>query len=122
MVALYPRTAALPGIEDTCVSDFLRRYRREAPLMMWLGLVGGAFVFIVTPVLTVYRPLPSFLLSAETLDRHADRCTGLRSYYLRQAIFLIKLAAGLCWASHPDVRGAFGMSPYAPDPGTWREA
>ncbi len=120
MTALYPRTAELPGIEDTDLMGFLERYRAESTSLMWLGLLAGTFVFIATPILTVYLPLPSFLLSTRLLDKHADRITSTRLYFVRQAIFLIKLAAGLCWGSHPDVRRAFAMEPYAPDPGTWR--
>jgi len=120
MTALYPRTAELPGIEDTDLSGFLEKYRSESTFMMWLGLMAGTFVFIATPILTVYLPLPSFLLSARLLDKHANRITSTRFYLVRQAIFLIKLAAGLCWGSHPDVRRAFAMDPYPPDPGTWK--
>ncbi|HEY8429344.1 MAG TPA: hypothetical protein VIL20_13250 [Sandaracinaceae bacterium] len=121
MCALYPRTDALPGIADTDVIAFLRRYRRESTALMWLGLVLGTWVFVCTPILTVYLPLPSFLLPRGLLDRHAHRITGTRFYYLRQAVFLVKLAAGLCWGSHPAVRAKLALAPYPPDPGTWIE-
>lgn len=120
MIALYPRTEALPGIEDTDVRDFLDRYRQESTFLMWLGLVAGTFVFVLSPIVTLYLPLPSFLLTEKQLDEHAHRVTSSNLYFLRQAIFLVKLAAGLCWASHPDVRARFAMAPYDPDPGTWR--
>lgn len=120
MVALYPRTDELPGIEDTDVGAFLRRYRAEAPLLMWLGLIAGTCAFVLSPLLTIYLPLPSFLLSERQLDRHASRVTTSRLYLLRQAVFLLKLAAGLCWASHDSVRHRFAMAPYPPDPGTWQ--
>lgn len=120
MVALYPRTESLPGIEDTDLRGFLERYQAESTFLMWLGLIAGAFVFIATPILTVYWPLPSFLLPTRVLDEHAHRVTSSRFYLVRQAIFLIKLAAGLCWASHPTVRERFAMEPYPADPGTWR--
>ncbi|MBX3269103.1 MAG: hypothetical protein KF729_02510 [Sandaracinaceae bacterium] len=120
MIALYPRTDALPGIEDAGISEFLDRYREESTLLMWLGLIAGAFAFIASPILTVHWPLPSFLLPARVLDEHAHRVTSSQLYLLRQAIFLIKLAAGLCWGAHPAVRAHFAMAPYAPDPGTWR--
>ena len=120
MVALYPRTEALPGIEDTDVGAFLDRYHEESTFLMWLGLVAGTFVFIVTPILTVYWPLPSFLLPERTLDEHAHRVTSSRLYFLRQAIFLVKLAAGLFRGAHPEGRARFAMAPYDPDPGTRR--
>ncbi len=120
MVALYPRTEALPGIEDTDLAGFLDRYHEESTFLMWLGLCAGACVFIASPLLTVYLPLPSFLLSPRLLDEHAHRVSASRWYLVRQAIFLVKLAAGLCWAAHPDVRARFAMAPYGADPGTWR--
>jgi len=120
MVALYPRTEELPGVEDTEPREFLRRYRRESPLLIWLGVVAGTLAFALSPVLTVYWPLPSFLLPEATLDRHAHRVTTSRLYLLRQAVFLVKMAAGMCWAQHPSVRERFAMAPYPADPGTFR--
>jgi len=120
MEAFYPRTETLPGIADTDVAGFLKRYRSDATRLMWLGLVVGTLLFVWTPILTVYWPLPSFLLPKKVLDRHAHRVTSSRLYLLRQAVFLVKLAAGLCWGSHPAVRAKFGMAPYDADPGTWR--
>ena len=120
MRALYPRTDALPGLEDTDDDAFLARYRREASPLLWLGLGVAALVFAATPLLTVYVPLPSFLLPRRLLDRHAHRVTYLPVYLLRQAVFLLKLTAGLCWASHPAVRGQMAMAPYPADPDGWR--
>lgn len=121
MCALYPRTEALPGMVDTDVRGFLRRYRRESTTLMWLGLLLGAWVFAWTPLLTVYLPVPSFVLPRGLLDRHANRISGTRFYLLRQAIFLVKLAAGLCWGSDPAVRAKLALAPYPADPGTWVE-
>lgn len=121
MCALYPPTGDLPGVADTDVRGFLRRYRREATPLMWLGVVLGTLVFVVSPLLTVFVPLPSFLLPRTLLDRHACRVATSRIYLVRQAILLVKLAAGLCWGAHPDVRAKFGMAPYPADPGTWRK-
>jgi hypothetical protein len=121
MCALYPREGDFPGVEDTDVAAFLKRYRREAPNLIWMGLVLGTFVFVWTPLLTVFVPLPSFLLPRSLLDRHAMKITGTRIYLLRQAIFLLKLAAGFCWGSHPSVRAKMNLAPYPEDPGTWRK-
>lgn len=120
MCAMYPRTAELPGMEDADVKGFLRRYRRESTFLMWLGLVAGTWVFVWSPLLTVFLPLPSFLLPRTLLDRHAHRITTTRLYFVRQAVFLVKLAAGLCWGALPEVRARFAMAPYPADPGTWR--
>lgn len=120
MKALYPRTEAMPGIEDCDPTTFLATYRREASGLMWVGLLLGTAVFVLSPPLTVFVPLPSFLLPRRLLDRHAFRVTSSRIYLLRQAVFLVKLAAGLCWAQHPAIRERFAMAPYPADPGTWR--
>ena len=122
MRALYPRTDSLPGMDDTDPEAFLARFRAEASLALRLGVVLGAAVFAATPIVTVYWPLPSFLLPRATLDRHADRITSTPIYLLRQAVFLVKLAAGLCWGQHPSTRRAMAMPPYPEDPGTWKGA
>ena len=69
---------------------------------------------------------PSFCLHSPQpprglLDRHASRITTTRFYLLRQAVFLVKLAAGLCWGADPAVRARLAMAPYPADPGTWVE-
>lgn len=122
MRALYPRTDALPGIEDCDDAAFLARYKRETSTLLWIGLLLATWVFVWTPLLTVYLPLPSFLLPKRLLDRHAYRITYSRLYLLRQAVFLLKLTAGLCWGSHPEVRAEMAMDPYPDDPGEWRTA
>lgn len=120
MCALYPRTDELPGIEDAGVTEYLERYRRETTPLIWLGLVLGTLLFVMTPLFTVYLPVPSFFLSRALLDKHALRITSTRVYLVRQSIFLVKLAAGMCWGVDPEVRGRLGMAPYPADPGTWR--
>lgn len=122
MRALYPRTDALPGIEDCDDVAFLRKYKRESTGLMWLGLLAATWVFTTTPLLTVYVPLPSFLLPKKLLDRHAYKITYSGIYLLRQAVFLLKLTAGLCWGSHPEVRAKMAMEPYPADSGAWRSA
>lgn len=120
MKALYPPTDGVEGVDDTELDAFLDQYRREAPPFMWMGLVMGSAVFTATPLLTVRRPLPAFLLDEETLDAHAHAVAGHPIYLVRQAVFLVKLAAGLCWGADPKVRERFSLDPYPVDPGTWR--
>ena len=120
MVALYPRTDGLPGIEDTGIDEYLVSFRRDTTFMMWLGVLAGAFVFHMTPILTVLVPLPAFLLPAGLRDKHAYRIATSSLYLVRQALMLVKLPAGLCWGRHPEVRAKFAMAPYASDPDTWR--
>ena len=120
MRALYPRTDELPGIEDTDDVGFVKRYRRDSTALMYLGLLAGTAAFIASPLVTVYLPMPSFFLPKRLLERHAQRVSYSRIYLLRQAVFLLKLAAGLCWGAHPAVRAKMSMAPYPEDPGTWR--
>src|SRR5580698_7202012 len=111
MRTLMPRTEALPGIEDTELDAFLRRMRADAEPLYWLGLVVGAVVFAVSPILTVWIPLPAFWLPRRALERHADRLLSHRLYLLRQAVFLVRLSAGLCWGADPAVRARLALAP-----------
>lgn len=122
MVAMMPRTDRLPGIADCDLDGFLRRMRADADFMYWLGLVLGGVVFALTPILTIYVPLPAFFLPKRLLERHAERILGTRIYLVRQAVFLVRLSAGMCWGADPAVRAKFALSPYTPDPGTFRRS
>ena len=122
IAALYPRTASLPGAADCGLDAFLPRFRREAPAMMWLGVVAGALLFHLTPLFTVFVPLPAFLLPKGLLDRHAAKISTTPFYFVRQAIFLVKFAAGMCWGADPAVRAHFALPPLKTDPMTWRPA
>jgi len=119
---LMPRTEALPGIADTDLEAFLRELRRESNALYWLGLVIGAWVYVLSPLLTVRVPLPSFLLPARLRALHAQRAPELAPYPLRQAVLLVRLSAGLCWGRDPAVRARFALPPYPPDPGSFRQS
>jgi hypothetical protein len=120
MCDLMPRTAALPGVADTGVTEFLLELRRDARTTFWLGLVLGAIVYALSPVLTLGIPLPAFVLSARLRELHAQRIVSSRLYWVRQAVSLVRLSAGLCWGRDPTVRHAFALPPYPPDPGGYR--
>jgi hypothetical protein len=120
MAALYPRTESFPGVADCGLDTFLVKFKRDSTVMLWSGIVLGAIVFHLTPILTVYVPLPAFLLPANLLDKHAERILSTRLYLVRQIVFLVKLIAGLCWGTHPDIRKRFALSAYPEDPATWR--
>lgn len=121
IVILYPRTAALPGATDIALDAHLRKFRAESPFLIWLGTVVGALVFHFTPLFTVFVPLPAFLLPAKLADKHAERVTSTDVYLVRQAVFLVKLCAGLAWGADPQVRKRFALAPLEQDPGTWRQ-
>ena len=95
--------------------------RRWVPHRRRTGLWGfAALLFVLTPLFTVFLPVPSFLLPARLLDRHADRITQTSIYPLRSLLLLLKIVAGLCWGVHPEVRARFGLPPLPADPNTWR--
>ncbi len=120
LTALYPPAHDLPGLADCDIDGFLRRFSREASPLLWLGVVMGALVFHMTPLFTVFVPLPAFALPSGMRDRHANKITSFPIYLVRQAIFLLKLPGGLCWGTHPKVRERFALAVYEPDPQTVR--
>ena len=120
MCDMMPAVGDLPGIADAGIDVFLAQLRRESPLLVWVGLVLGALIFVLSPVLTVYVPLPSMLLPRGLRDTHADRICTTRFYLLRQAIFLLKMYACMCWGQDPAVRRRLHVAPYPVDPGTFR--
>jgi hypothetical protein len=117
---MLPASGDFPGIADTGLDAFLGKLRRETTATVWLGLVLGAVLFTLAPIVTVYVPLPSFLLPAGLRDRHAERICTTRFYLLRQAVFLLKMYACMCWGQDPAVRARLHVAPYPVDPGTFR--
>ena len=122
MCTMMPRSESLPGIADTDVDGFLRRMKKDADPLYWLGLVVGGIVFAISPLLTVYVPLPAFLLPRSLLVRHCERILSSRIYVLRQAVFLVRLSAGMCWGADDKVRACFALAPMGPDPGTFKQS
>lgn len=120
MCDLMPATEQLPGVADTGVTEFLHTLKHESGRMYWLGLSLGAWVYTLTPIMTVFVPLPSFLLPASLRDKHAQRIVATRLYLVRQAVFLVRLSAGLCWGRDPRVREKLAIAAYPMDPGSYR--
>jgi hypothetical protein len=120
MCDLMPRVGDMPGVADTDIDGFLAQVRRETTFLIWLTIVGGALAFVCTPLLTVYLPLPTFFLPAELRNTHAERAFTRAPYLLRQAMFLLKMYACMCWGQHPSVRERLALAPYPADPGTFR--
>lgn len=120
LVAHYPRTETLPGVEDCGLDAFIEKAREETTALMWAGIVVSAIVFHLTPLFTVFIPLPAFMLPRSALDRHAHAISTTNVYVVRQLIFVARMFGGLCWGTHPEVRKHFALPPLGPDRGTWR--
>ncbi len=89
---------------------------------MRVGLSAGSFLFVVSPLLTLYIPLPVFFLPRGLQDKHAAKLASHPLYMVRQSVLLLRLVAGLCWGKHASVRKAYGLDPLIADPGTFRGA
>jgi hypothetical protein len=122
MLDFYPSTDELPGLDQVDLDGFLERYKREAPALLWSGVIAGAVAYNMSPIFTIGKPLPASKLSPEDRDRHVDAVGSSNSYHLRQLIFLLKMVAGMAWGQSPAVRSAMGLPVYPEDPGTWRQA
>lgn len=120
LAATFPSTAHLPGLDRIDTLPFLRQLSRESPLLIRLAMFGSVMVFHLSPLLTIGIPLPAFWLPRARLDRHVMKLATHRIYLLRQTMTMVKTIGGLVWGAHPDVRRALAMTPYQPDPGTWR--
>lgn len=122
MCDLMPGGAGLPALADCDPDGFLRRLRAETTALTWIGLCAGGLVWLLTPLLTIGVPLPALLLTAAARDRHVNALAGTRFYLVRQAFFLLKMYASMCWGQHPSSRAALALTAYPPDPGTFRTA
>lgn len=120
MIAMLPPSDAHPGVDPVRARALARRLMRTADPVFLVGLVLGALVFHLTPLITVGIPLPAALLPAGARDRHADRIATHPVYLLKMAVLTVKMAAGMAWGADPSVRETLALPPYPDDPGTWR--
>jgi hypothetical protein len=120
MCSMMPAGAGFPGVAETGVDEFIRRWKKDTPTRLWLGLAFGSVVFAAFPLFTIGVPLPAFMLGKKMRERYARKITSHPIYLVRQIIFLVKMAAGMCWGADGGVRAQLGLKPYPPDPGTWR--
>ena len=111
----------LPGVADTDLKPYIKQVRRESSFVFRLGLVASAWFFVTCPLLTIFVPLPVFLLPRSLREKHAQKAARHSLYLVRQSCFMVKMVAGLRWASDPEVRRRMGLEPLKPDPGTWKE-
>ena len=121
LAATFPSTTLLPGLDRIDARPFVDRLRRESPVTIRFVMYASALVFLLTPLFTIFVPLPAIWLSAAQLDRHAQALSTHRLYLLRQSMLMVKTLGGLCWGADPGVRAAFAMPAYKPDPGTWQK-
>ena len=80
----------------------------------------AVLIWLVSPLFTVFVPLPAVWLPARLRHAHTDRLTSTSFYLVRQISLVLKQVAGMAWGQDPEVRAAYGMKPYPEDPGTWR--
>jgi hypothetical protein len=116
IVTTFPGSDRLPAVQMRPLVD---QMWNESPAIMRLAMVGSAIAFHFTPLLTIYVPLPAFLLPAGLRDRHAHKLATHPIYLLRQSMLMVKTVGGLAWGADPTIRQRLGMKPYAPDPGRY---
>ncbi len=117
----FPSSGQLEGLDRRDTRPFLRALLAEAPATLRWALHGSILLFVISPLLTVFVPLPAPLLPRLWVDRHALRMASHPSYLLRQAMLMIKTIGGLVWGADAGVRLSLGLPAYPPDPGTRRE-
>ena len=120
LAAVFPSTASLPGLDQVDCRAELEEILATAPHGFKLGLYGATALFLLSPLVTVFWPVPAPLLSRAALDRHADRLANHPIYLMRQAMLLLKTVGGMVWGAHANVRKALSLAPLAADPGTWK--
>ena len=119
--AVLPGRGDCPGLAASSRGPVVvAELRREAPFEMRLVLTLAVWLWLLTPIFTVFVPLPAVLLPSRLKDRHTDRITTTPIYLIRQIALVLKQVAGLAWGQDPEVRKAYGLAPYASDPGTWK--
>ncbi|MFT7519313.1 MAG: hypothetical protein ACI9MC_001453 [Kiritimatiellia bacterium] len=120
--ALFPALNDLPGLDEVELNRFIARVKVESPAAIWWALGGASLLFVVSPLFTTGVPLPSFWLRPAALDRHAHRVASSPIYLVRQAIFLLKMFAGMCWAADPSVREQLAQPQVEHERKGWRSS
>lgn len=116
----FPPFGDLPGLQRPATLIFLRKLFADSPPLIRIALLASTAVFILSPVITVFVPLPAFLLPRPLLDRHAHKLATHPVYILRGVMLMIKTIGGLQWGADVEVRAKLAMQPYPPDPDTFR--
>jgi len=116
----FPRFGDLPGLQRPATLIFLRKLFADSPLLIRLALSASTVVFILSPVITIFVPLPAFLLPRKMCDAHAHKLATHPIYILRGVMLMIKTIGGLQWGADVAVRAKLAMQPYPSDPDTFR--
>ncbi len=117
---MFPSGGALKGVQETALVPFLAQFKQEAPLLLRAGLVLSVWVYLLSPLFTVWIPVPVFFLPASWRERHTRKLAVHPLYPLRMSAFQLKMIAGLCWGMDPEVRKRLGAPPLTPDPATFK--
>jgi hypothetical protein len=120
METFMPPLNGMKGVGATNPKAFIKEIKRDAPANIRWGLTLSCWIYLLTPILTVYLPLPAFLLTKKLREKHTNRFSTHRFYLIRSCALMIKMMAGMCWGRDPEVRKALGCEELPPDPGTWR--
>jgi hypothetical protein len=119
--AVIPGSDRAPGLAASGRGPIVvAELRREAPFEMVLVLNLAVWLWLLTPIFTVFIPLPAILLPKRLKYLHTDRITSTSFYLVRQVSLVLKQVAGIAWGQDPEVRAAYQMAPYPEDPGSWK--
>jgi hypothetical protein len=119
--AVLPGHSDCPGLAASQRGPaVVAELRREAPIELRLVLNLATVMWLFMPIFTVYLPLPAIWLPSRFKHRHTERITTTSVYLVRQIALVLKQVAGLAWGQDPEVRKAYGLAPYAADPGSWK--
>lgn len=100
------------GLLEAGYERFHAEFLRAAPPPMGWALRGALWSAAWVSPLLIGRLPPLTRLEPASRERALEAMAASDVYLLRQALLLVKLAAGLCYGADPDVRRALGH----PDP------
>ncbi len=121
MNEVMPPHDGMPGIIDTNAEAFLKEFKKNAHPIMRLGFWASVWVYVLSPVFTVYIPLPAFLLSEKKRFQHMEIYSNSHSFVFSQLWLLQKMITGMCWGMDDKVRAYYGYQPYSPELGDFRK-
>lgn len=103
-------------ISENEIKEFLNKLQKEATFTLRAVTNLCLLAWVCTPILTIFIPLPAFLLSQKMCEKHTYRLTVSKIYVLRQSMLLLKQIVGLLWGAHNKVRNSLNIKVYDPDP------